>query len=495
MIKTNYYTGEMSNNYITEAEAVQNAGFGQYTVQQNTPPMTYGLGGNVYQQQYGYGMPPQQQYYQNPYMNYPGAGQGVIRGNPALQMGYVPQQSLNINPGYMGNQQAQYTQVYIPPINPFGCEYIYPTNIEDICQRLMTQYIQEKAESEGRMIAERARLKREGKFNPYYNGYYNYYNAPMYGSNMAPFQTNIFEQFQEIQDKAKQNARNLQMNLSRLCHAYLKDGVTEEQIQEMYTGHVINVQNTIYEYSEYDALEEKFKRLVPYDGTTAFRKQFDDTRAKIQSILTPDTTVENFGERMSELYATWEMEELKDKNREFDSWYDSNSYKKLLKQRCAEKAAREAGFSLLDPTGNKYEFLQLENQISAIETKLNKVKQTKQSIKDESIPVEDRAKLLKNNLDEMGFNLLSDCITIDEDGNLCMSAGVGLEKAKARGEVRGENETAYQEKRLQFAGFLDSIPKSYELDEQKHKQYDGFTEFEYNMTHPPSSIENNEGGG
>jgi hypothetical protein len=171
MFKTNFYTGEMSTigpteQYTTEAEATQNAGFGQYTVQPNyVPPTTYGLGGNYYQQQYG-----QPRYYQNPYMRQPSYGYNGYNNPSGYQQFYQQPQ-----------QQPQYTQMYIPPVNLSGNDYLLPANFEEYASDMLMRFHQEEADFKGKQIAERAKAKRENRYNPYsYNGF-NYYGSPMYG--------------------------------------------------------------------------------------------------------------------------------------------------------------------------------------------------------------------------------------------------------------------------------------------------------------------------
>ena len=70
---------------------------------------------------------------------------------------------------------------------------------------------------------------------------------------------------------------------------------------------------------------------------------------------------------------------------------------------------------------------------------------------------------------------------------MCLRANIGNHKGETY-TVSNENEAAYANKRALFAGFLDSIPRSEELHDQKIQQYNGYSEYEciYNMTHPPS---------
>jgi hypothetical protein len=470
MFKTNFYTGETSvmgngEQYTSEAEATLNAGFGQYA-QQYIPPTTYGLGGNVYQQQYGY---PQQQYYQNPYMAQPNMyGQQQAWGNPALQGGYVNQ-----------NQQQQYSQIYIPPMNLSGNDYLLPADFENIAQDMLMQYYQERAEYEGKQIADRAKAKREHRYNPYqYNGYgYNYYGSPLYGSPYQTFHSKVFDQLNEIKDAAKKARVDLSINLSKLAHKTIGDNISDKDIETMYNGKYIDVENTVYACSEQDAFQARFTsdRFVPIDpGATPYRQYYDNTKEKIQSILPQDTTIEEFGSRMNILLSEWELEEMLERRRGFDQSYDSSAYKRLLKEKCAEKEANKQGFSLIrsdEPT-----------QITKIKEQISLMEQTK------NMTPEEKTRIMKKGLAEVGLPLMSDAVYFDEEGTMCLRANIGNHLGEMY-TVSNENEAAYANKRAAFAGFLDSIPRSEELHDQKIEQYNEYSksEFEYNMTHPPSS--------
>ena len=474
MFKTNFYTGETSvvgngEQYTTEAEATHNAGFGQYVAQQQgyIPPTTYGLGGNVYQRQYGqYEYP---SYYQNPYMM-PPTDQQQAWGNPALQNGYNYQQQ---------SQPQQYSQVYIPPVNLSGNEYLLPSDFEDIAQNMMMQYYKERAEFEGKQIADRAKVKREHRYNPYqYSGYgYNYYGNPLYGSMYQTFHSKVFDQLNEIKDAAKESRVNLSMNLSKLAHRAIGDNVSDEEIETMYHGKYINVENTVYACTEQDAFQARFTsdRFFPIDpGSTPYRQYYDNTRNKIQSILPKDTTLEDFGAKMNILLSEWELEEMLEKRRGFGQSYDSSAYKRLLKEKCAEKAANAQGFSLIRADE--------PNQITKIKEQISLMEQTK------AMSSEEKTKIMKSGLAQLGLPLMSDAVYFDEEGTMCLRANIGNHKGETY-TVSNENEAAYANKRASFAGFLDSIPRSEELHDQKIKQYNEYSEseFQYNMTHPPSS--------
>ena len=481
MFKTNFYTGEMSQEqYTTEAEATHNAGFGQYVAQQQgyIPPATYGLGGNYYQQQ----APPQQMYQQYqpyPYMNQPTYG------------GYNPYQQYQQPNGYGGvrqgfgyadNQQPQQvTEIYIPPVKITENEYLYPEDYEQMSQDMVFRYIQEKEEFEGRKIAEQALARRRNNYgNMMYNNY-NYYGNSMFASANYNFHSTVKEEYKEMKEKAKEARTNLTINLLKLVNRTIDNGMSDEEVEQMCRGRHINVQNTIYEFTQEDAHQQYLNSLVPVrEQDNPYVKHYIDTKKKIQSILPPDTTMEEFNLRANKLAFEWEMEEVNNNRRSFEQSYDSFAYKRLLREKCAEKAANEKGFSLLRS--------EEPNIITKIKESISNIESTRSG----SMSPEEKLNIMKNNLEALGLPLMSNAAYLDKDGTLCFRANIGNHKGELY-TVKNENEAAYANKRAMFAGFLDSIPRSEDLHDEKIDQYNKYSEseFKYNMTHPQPST----GGG
>ena len=418
MFKTNFYSGEMAvtgqpEQYTSEAEAVQNASFGQYAaMQQYVPPTTYGLGGNVYQHNYGgYYGPPQQQYYPNPYMPNPTFGQPQQGwGNPVLQPGYQPIQQ----------QQPTISQVYIPPVNISGNDYLLPSNIQEIAENMLMEYYNEEAEYQGKKVAENARLKRSYYNNPYYYNQ-NYYGAPMYGSMYNNFHSKVFDELENIKKDAKERRVNLSKQLSKLAHNCLNDGITDKQIDEMYDGRYVSVENTIYQWGEMDAFQARFTsdRFVPVDPGTPYREYVNETRKKIENVLPKDTSLEEFGSKMNILLSEWELEEMKERRRGFSDAYNSSTYKRLLKDRIAEREANKFGFSLFEDDSEPESITKIKNVINNLE-----------ATKSTNLTAEERTAAAKNLASSLGLTTLSDAIRIDEDGSICLSSNIGSHKGE-----------------------------------------------------------------
>lgn len=491
MFKTNFYNGEMSMNdqYISEAEATQNAGFGQYVAQQQTFPPTYGLGGNVYQSG-----PPQTQMYPNPFMSQP--QQGFSYGNrpPGFSYGNRPNFGVYGNNNGYGRFYEQKEEipdmVYIPPLAPSGSEYMLPSNFDDeIVPELILRYTKEEAEFKGKQIAEEVARSRMSHDMYSYNGnQFNYFGAPNYAPLYTQqFRSTIVDDLEKIKASAREARRNFDIHIEKLRHHYLNDGVTDEEIEEMFTGKYVPAEKNVYtNCRRQNMVQEQLMNLVPYDPTEPYRLAELETQRKIQSILPPDTTLEEFGSRAAMLYSTWELEEMYERRRSFRNDYDPITYRRLLREKIAEKEANRRGFTLMRS--------EEPDPITKIKEQLTDI----QSTRSEDMSNEEKTQIMKSALKNLGMPLLSDCVSFDEDGHMVVKANIG--NAKGFEYVSDENESYYANKRAMFAGFLDSIPRSEELHDEKIQQYNDYAnwqneEFKWNQMHPKPSIRDDDGGG
>ena len=475
MFKENYYTGEMqinSDQYISEAEAMQNAGFGQYAGQS----ISYGLGGNVYQNG------PPQQSSGNPYLDYISQ-----KGNPYMQQpsGY------NSTPNYMQfynqpqQQQQSKNMAYIPPVNLLGGEFIFPANLPEIIDDLAFKAMKDQAEFEGKQLAERAAAKQYYSYNNnYYNNYYGnpYYMQPQYNNNF------VLNELEKIKDEAREANKKLNKHLLKLVYHYSGDDITDEQLEEMCSGKYVPMEQNVHTNAFNNITEEdiRFSNFIEYDPSEPYRRRDLEIQKQIQAILPPDTTLEQFGERCARLATMFEEEERAERRRNFSGDYNSNTYCTILRDRIAEKEANKRGFSLIKS--------ELPNEVEKVIENIDNLKQARSS----NISTEEEAAIMKNTLKEFGLNLLSDAVTVDKDGSIIVSANIG--NAKGKQYISNEEEGHYADKKAMFAGFLDSIPRSEELHDRKIDEYNKFgkmkmDEFEYNITHPKPTTSNNGGGG
>ena len=327
----------------------------------------------------------------NPYMNMPqnqtsvqtGVGYGlgsnpgyyntengvVFTGNPALMAGYKPNNNANTNVNPINNlvglstskrkivkcnpgtntvnvnlsknisiskPKEEEMDMYIPPYNPLGIEEIFPVGLENTIAEIANNYDAKSREFYDIQVANMNRMRRNGSFNIYNaNPQQNYYGQQQMNMQKFVYYTGI-NQVQHIISDAKEKGLDLSMNLSKLAHKYIKDGITDEQINDIYNGYHKNVKGTIYEITDFDILEDKFKRLVPseYSGQAEdYREAYNKQRNKIAKILPPNTKAEDFGMFASELVSKWDREEEIMRHRRLNNYCDTKAYSKALSEK------------------------------------------------------------------------------------------------------------------------------------------------------------------
>lgn len=328
---------QQNNTYMNQPTTVQTGN-------------NYGLGGTANVNNYNIGATNNGTlvYTNNPNISIDQNGNICEIGNPAAGLvgGHFP--TVNINNGNMtveGEEKKpeEITRIYIPPYNPLGINALPPSDLNNTLSNLAITYIGEKAEAEAKAVAEYSRAMRSGKFNTLSANYYG--QLQITPRNFLRFDGgSVAKTVDQINHDAKINGLNLSMNLSKLAHNYLKDGVTEEKIRDIYCGKYENIENTPYYLSDFDKLELRAKDWVLLDGvnniswqTKRYRSEYNQQRANIEKVLPPNTRAEDFGMFASELYAKWEDEEIKTKNRSLNDQFDHNDYLTLLRNRILEE--------------------------------------------------------------------------------------------------------------------------------------------------------------
>lgn len=452
-IKT--YTGEVVDSaspQISEAEAIENAGFGRYkydpTMQQNTvslpgwqgystsgnpnafyqqPPMGYiGQAMNGYigypQQNYGIGMNP---YYMN-MMNNQYGGQPVYQGyNPYYYQRQVQQQY----------QQPQYIQ--IPPLNYRG-EYLPPMDYENKLSNLATQYWMKEQEQA---------VENQNKYNNNYNFGYNYYGSMMYNNFYNPLRQEASNLVREMQEEARNNRINFNLNLAKLAFnlTYGKDNYDEQKVEEIYKGRTIENPYSSPEISNQLYFQQRFQNAQTFDNSSYYQNFHAQISAQHNSIINPNADLKEMFNNAGTLWATYEMEDEMHRRRNLTGTYNSQGYKYFIQKSIAE---RKNGSSI-DQRFNSYQNPSIiGGSIPAPGTNvMNIYPGNPRKMKDQSHVVATPS--------------------LDKDGNIEVTLSLPQNWGSHAGEtyVVNSNEAAYDKKREQFNQFLDSIPKSiYTLD-------------------------------
>ena len=421
MVREDFYTGEpestgspFSNEFISEQEAIQNAGFGQYFYDpgyrqpiQNMNP----VGG------FGY----------NPYMNmnppnpgYPGYGLGGGYTNPAIA---YKQQMMQL-------QAAQEVRAFIKPVNFGGSEFLPNVGFEETIQNLAVDYWMKEQEAE---VKQSFTTVPNYSYNPYV-GFNNYYGTPYFQNTFYqynPLYTEMNQKIEEMKEEARQNRINLNFHLSKLVHNWLGDDYNEESLKERFTGKYVTVPG--YEtYADYYN-QQRFENLVPFDNSQMYRDYDKKVSDEFHAIIPENAGMEETFLNMGVVAAQYAMEEERHRRRDGGNLYNANdnSYKYFVRVKAAERYAEKHGFQ--KPNQRNY-----NNNLS-----INNNDQFKN--------------LRKEALDQ--FPTLSQSASLSEDGTLNITCNFGS-KAGQVYSVHNSQEAGYEEDRNRFQGFLDSIYQS-----------------------------------
>ena len=460
MIRENFYTGEPipPPNLISETEAVQNASFGR-----NFAEIHYGLGGNAYQpQQQNPGYNPYfqtQQMGYNPYINY-------SQSNPYMANPYnYSQQSFNYgspygNPvfAYMNRngmfpqfqQPTQQQQVYIKPVTISG-DYLPPAGIENEINEMMRKVIDEQMETDAKNIAARSKAYRDNNFNPFYTS--NYYQLPVFAQQYSSYNREVYSRIEQIKQEAKQARTDFSINLSKIAHHYLNDGVDDDQIEDMYTGKYINVNDNSDFSGIYRQMcfQQRAQNLVPVDPAAKYRYQIAAVQNEIRKYIPEDADLEKTSEGMNELFTKWKLEEEKDRRRDVSIEYNNSAYKTLVLRKKAERIANEQGFSL-DPNAP-----------------LQTIKQINSSNKNIGIQNRDEIKkqIAESTLRNMFPDLANSGSYIDNNGMLVAKCNPPTSSDPV---IVNSQEQEYENDKHRFEAFLNSMPKINEMPEKMVQQ-------------------------
>lgn len=400
-----YYSGEVINNStmrpVDEQMAEQFASFGQYNYGVNN------INPSPYNTQYGLGGTNGFQYY-NPMGN----------ANPAFnymnQMGMQP---------YQQQYQQQIPQgdiTYDIPGLSFGNDYLPPAGYEDIIEQLQFQYWQEILNAEAKQEVQS--LQQGVQYDIYGRpiSNYNYYGYP-YQYN--PYQYNSYiekyrDKLKDIEEEARERRIKLNINLSRLVQGILgHDEYDDEAIQELYRGKTVTVPGITYT----DVYEQqRWTDITPFNNADYYQQKDAEISAKIRKYIKPDAGLVETFEGMNVAFGMFELEEEDHRRKSMvKDYYNSNSYKYLVKKAAMEKYANENGILL--PTNNSLSDDYLTNRF---------------------------AQLKQQALNSMPT--LSAVSRLADDGTLHINFVEDV--------AMNVNESQYNEKRDKFSSYLASIP-------------------------------------
>lgn len=402
--------------YANYEEAVNNAGFGKYvydpTQRLMSQPVTLFPGG------YGYSTHPNprsQQSYMNPPMGIgsnPYMSQQMYspyQPNPAFQQPFSYQQQF---------QQPQEITYFIKPVNFGGSEYLPRTGYEDEIENLKMKYWIEEQENAAKSMS-------NASSNQYYGYGTNYYGVPYYN----PFQYNsvnseIKEKIEELENEAKENRINFNMNLSKLAHNIAGDrNVDDDVLNEVYHGKVIQSPCGITTQDVYDSY--RFNNMIPFDNSQFYRDHNTAVSREHNMIISKNSNMQECFKSFGQLHDKYEMDDEMHRRKNGASMYnsDSNAFKYFVRAKAAERYAKENGINI-----NNFSYSQMPNT-----SNLNMFPTLQQS-----------ARLL-------------------DDGTLNITCNFGSKRGQTY-SVHNSQEAEYEKDRERFQGFINSIPGSIYLN-------------------------------
>lgn len=419
MEKIKIFCGEAVNDASppnSEQEAVQAASFGAYnydptmrsTVQPN-PVFLNGWSGFSTSQNQNNGFTAMNPPIYNPYYyNQPGLGAMPMYGygNPAYQ--YFQQPT-------MMQQPQQNLMVHIDGIN-FRGEYLPPMDYEEKIAELQKEYWIKEQEQYAKQSMQSANYSNFG---------YNYYGNPYYNNfyQMNSLRSEVSQIISDMQNEARENRKQLNLQLSRLAHNICDKEYDETILEEMYTGK--DIENPCgMTYADLYT-QNRFSNLVPFDNSQMYVNQQLAVSAQYSAIIRPDADMKECFENMGVLNAQYELEKEAHRRRDYSSMYDSSDsgYKYFVRKKAAERYGQK-----VNPTNNNIQSNAPNNNIIIARSMMNQ------------------------------FPTLSNSGALSDDGTLTVTCNFGSKQGQVYSV--NENEAKYDKNRENFNRFLDSIPKS-----------------------------------
>lgn len=464
MIHEDFYTGEpvesgslpkfqnpniINTGSTADAEAASMASFGKYDYEpgarqmfQTAPvQLSGGFGGvfNPFPNGGGIGAPPPTQYGYYPNMGMP----GYMNPQPTYNF-YRPYGQAPMFPQQQVYQQPQMPTTYHIPGIGYSGQFLPPADYEQQIIEMQMEYFDRQQH-----IDAKQEVDKQGTAYGYGNNYgFNYYGMPYYN----PYQYNALNnEFQSriraMQDEARQNRLNFDMNISRLAHNIAGHNISDEVIEERYMGKTIDIPQAYIQPPDEYTEQMRFRNMVPFDNSQAYR----DHRARIQreysSIISPNANLKETFDGMAIIAANWEMEEEMHRRKNAGVLYNSgdNSYKYFVRQKAAERYAQEKGLNNLPGFG------MVPNYTS------NQMQQGYVS----SNPI------------------LSQVANLADDGTLNVSLNLPCNVGNHKGEtysVHNSQEAEYEQKKERFGRFLAAEPGDSYLDQLKQQKLERYSD-------------------
>lgn len=274
---------------------------------------------------------PMQQYNMAPY-GYPyGAPMMMQQPTPFGTLGYnagmYPQygMSTGINPIQAPYMQQQQTYT-IEGCSPLGKFSMVSQDMIDQLDKLQDEY-DDEVETENER---QEQMSQSMGFN-YYGGmnYNNYYILNKYKQRQA-----------EILEQGYNNAIEFQKMMSRAAHHYLNDGVTDEEIDQMYTPKTVEVPQEFYRPTDYSQYIRNTTKWVPISEIK--RNQFNAYQNQItewHNQFIENGNIGTFLNSAGELWFQYKMEEVRHQRNNKSRKIGKNKFKDYINKNIDQRDA------------------------------------------------------------------------------------------------------------------------------------------------------------
>lgn len=400
------------------------------------------------------------QYY-SPISIYPG-GYGYNNNfiNPTVGLGSQPAYQPNFgfyngapNPVFGGYQQPYYqqpqpqqpTSYHVKGVSNGG-EYMPPIDFDKVANEVQMEFWTKQQETEAKAEVDRSQ-QYQNPYNPFgYGG--NYYGCSYYTN---PYQYNslngeIYRRIEEIKEEAREARYNFNFNMSRLAHNFIRDGISDEDIERRYRGEDIAIPQAVIPNIYELQAQNRLANMQPFDNSQAYRDFHAAVSREFHEIIPENSDLKSTFDNMGIVAANWELEEERHRRRDGGALYNSadNSYKYYVRKKAQERYMREKGVVSMPAN--------MVNSLGGFDA--NQARQVYVS----TSPV------------------LSQSASLADDGTLNVSINLPCNVGSHKGEMYtvNQNEAQYDEKRERFNRFLDTIPGSIYLDNQKQQKKDKY---------------------
>lgn len=224
-------------------------------------------------------------------------------------------------------QRPQYQDKieHIDGFNPAGTNMLLPVDLEEVCDQLQLEMLEE---NEKAIAIRKSRI--QGAFS--YGG--------IYGWNSDYPDQDVINKYRrkamEIRKEAMERRTNMNKYFSQLAHNYMEEKITDEDLSIIYDGYDRKI--TAVEFANNDK-QKWLNNLKPYNNQSEYERHFNqlhDFYAKVSG-----TAMQGFLEGQGIIISCDNLEDEMHNRRNMGMYYNSNSYKRLLRKSIMEREGIE----------------------------------------------------------------------------------------------------------------------------------------------------------